>query len=138
MHGEMSDDKASNLPTVSNWIFFLILFNRKKEHNYEKTMLFLQEIEHFTTPTFISSNWKFQTKNSHVIGRIKDLIVLSCTLDDYYTSPKPLEKHRQIHIQKYTQSELHIWELTYVDGIDQCFPTINFPTSIHTPYLISL
>lgn len=53
MHGEMSDDKALNLSTDSNWILCLILLNRKKEHNYQKTKAFLLKTEHFSTPTFI-------------------------------------------------------------------------------------
>lgn len=63
IHFETSDDKASNLPTVSNWIFFcLILLSRNKEHNYKKTMPLLLEIKHFSSPTYILSHWKFQAK----------------------------------------------------------------------------
>lgn len=52
MHGEMSDDKALNLSTNSNWILCLILLNRKKEHNYEKTKAFLLKNEHTLKSNF--------------------------------------------------------------------------------------
>lgn len=46
MLGEVSDDKASNLPAIVNWILCLIRLNRNKEHNYKKTKAFLLENEH--------------------------------------------------------------------------------------------
>lgn len=75
MHGGMSDDKAPNLPTVSDWILCLILSNGKKEHNYEKTKVFLHETEHSSTPTFIY-HIRNSKQNSHVIGDVKHIIVL--------------------------------------------------------------
>lgn len=50
--GEVTDDKASNLPAVVNWILSLIRLNRNKEHNYKKTKAFLLENEHSSTLNF--------------------------------------------------------------------------------------
>lgn len=112
MHGEMSD-KASNLPTVSNWIFCLILLNKE-----ERTQLWEDNALSSRNWTLLDSNFVFHhignsRQNSHVIGQVEHLIILSCTVDDYYTAPKPLDKHRQIYTVAVTKLRINI----YVGGI---------------------
>lgn len=98
IHWEISDDKASNLPTVSNWIFCLILLNGNKEHNYEKTMPFLLETKHFSSPTFILSHRKFQAKQlCNWTSKVPHCFVLQKSRWIIAIDPKPVNKHWQIH-----------------------------------------
>lgn len=78
MHGEMSDDKALNPPTISNWIFCLILLNRKNTI-MRKTMPFLLEIEHLSTPAFFNHIGNSK-RNSRVIRELRHIALLSSTL----------------------------------------------------------